>query len=238
MDPDVNTAVPTPPGDIDVVRFGIATRVAHWALAGPFVVLLLSGLTNFLPSVKALQLGGERFFATLHVVTGFGALVAVVVLVLPQLTRATARADLLELARFRLDDYLWLQHQVLTAAGMVSRPPAVGKFNGGQKVNAALSFGATAVLLGTGLILGINFVSKRFFTAAFVESLFPWHTWVALAFIPVLAGHIYLAVVNPATRESLRAITTGSVRRAWAARHHAAWLARLDAASAARSERP
>ncbi len=230
MDPDVVAMGPIPRGELDVARFGVATRLAHWALAGPFVVLLLSGLTNFAPSVKALQLGGERFFATLHVITGFGALAAIVVLVLPQLARASSRADFLEMARFRLNDYLWLQHQVLTAAGMRSVAPPVGKFNGGQKVNAALSFGATTVLLGTGLILGISFVSKRFFTAAFVESVFPWHTWVALAFIPVLAGHLYLAVVNPATRESLRAITTGRVRRAWAARHHGAWLSRLEAA--------
>ncbi|MFN8638556.1 MAG: hypothetical protein U0360_03660 [Dehalococcoidia bacterium] len=54
-------------------------------------------------------------------------------------------------------------------------------------------------------------------------------TPAALAFIPVLLGHLYLAIVNPSTRESLRAITTGNVRRAWAARHHGAWLARLEA---------
>lgn len=225
MDPDV---VEDPP-DL-VTRFEVSTRIAHWALAGPFVVLLLSGLTNFFPTLKATQFAGERLFATLHVLTGFGALAAIVLLVLPQLARASARADLREIARVRLDDYLWFQHQLITATGGRSRPPAVRKFNAGQKANAALSFGATAVLLGTGTILGINFFSKRFFSAEFVESLFPWHTWVSLLFIPVLLGHLYLAIVNPSTREALRAITVGRVRRGWAAHHHGAWLAEVEAA--------
>jgi formate dehydrogenase gamma subunit len=142
-----------------------------------------------------------------------------------------ARADLRAITRLSVRDYLWVQHAVLMVSGQPSRPPAVGKFNAGQKANALLSFGATAALLGTGLILGINYVSKKVFTADFVESVFPLHTWVALLFTPVLLGHLYLALVNPSTRESLRAITRGRVRRDWAARHHGGWLAEVDAAT-------
>lgn len=211
-----------------MLRFEVPTRVVHWALAGPFVVLLLSGLTNFFPTLKATQLAGERVFATLHVVTGFGALAAVLFLVVPQLWRASALVDLRALAHVRLDDYLWLQHQILAATGAASRGPAVGKFNAGQKLNALLSLGATAALLGTGTVLGINFYTKSVFSADFVESLFPWHTWISLLFIPVLLGHLFLAVVNPSTRESLWGITTGRVRREWAAHHHGAWLAEVE----------
>jgi formate dehydrogenase subunit gamma len=218
-----------------VVRFEVPTRIVHWSLAGPFLVLLLSGLTNFFPALKATQFAGERVFALLHVVTGFGAVAAVIVLVLPQLARASARADLAELARVRLDDYLWLQHQLLSVAGMASRPPRVRKFNAGQKLNALLSAGATAGLLGTGIVLGVNFFSKEYFTAVFVESVFPWHTWLSLLFIPVLIGHLYLALVHRSTREALHAITSGRVRRAWAAHHHAAWLVQQDADRAAQS---
>lgn len=225
MDPDLAGGA----GSEDVTRFEWPTRLAHWVLAGPFVVLLLSGLTNYFPTLKATQLGGERLFALLHVVTGFGALAAIFVIVLPMLARRSARADLEAMAAVGVDDYLWFQHGVLTATGQRSVAPPVGKFNAGQKVNAALSFGATALLMGTGVILGINFFSKRFFSAEFVESLFPVHTWVALLFIPVLLGHLYLAIVHPSTREALRGITGGRVRRAWASHHHPAWLAQLEA---------
>lgn len=237
MDPDLGAVAGVAPvagragggPSEDVTRFEWPTRVAHWVLAGPFVVLLLSGLTNYFPTLKATQFAGERVFALLHVVTGFAALAAIVVIVLPLLVRRSARADLEAVARLGVDDYLWFQHAALTAGGQPSIPPPVRKFNAGQKVNAYLSLGATALLMGTGVILGVNYFSKRFFTAEFVESVFPWHTWVALLFIPVLLGHLYLATVHPSTREALRGITGGRVRRSWAARHHPAWLAELEA---------
>ena len=41
--------------------------------------------------------------------------------------------------------------------------------------------------------------------------------------VPLVVGHLYLALVHPATRHSLRGITLGTVRRDWARRHHADW---------------
>jgi formate dehydrogenase gamma subunit len=213
---------------LDVVRFERPTRIVHWVLAAPFVLLLLTGLTNFVPRLKATQFADERLFAWAHVILGFASVAAVVLVVLPQLGSRAARADLRAITRLSVRDYLWVQHAVLMLTAQPSRPPAVGKFNAGQKGNALLSFGATAALLGTGLILGVNYISKRVFTAEFVESVFPLHTWVALLFIPVLLGHLYLALVNPSTRESLRAITRGRVRRDWAAHHHDGWIAEVD----------
>jgi len=226
VDPDVGSGTPTDP---EVVRFERPTRIVHWVLAAPFLLLLLTGLTNFVPGLKATEFAGERLFGWAHVLLGFATVAAVLVVVLPQLSSRAARADLRAITRIGLRDYLWLQHSALTLAGAASRPPPVGKFNAGQKANALLSLGATGALLGTGLILGVNYVSKRVFAADFVESVFPWHTWTALLFIPPLVGHLYLALINPSTRESFRAITRGRVRRSWAAQHHGAWLTEVDA---------
>jgi hypothetical protein len=41
--------------------------------------------------------------------------------------------------------------------------------------------------------------------------------------VVLLVGHLYLAVINPATRHSLRGITVGTVREDWAALHHTKW---------------
>ncbi|MEZ4501394.1 MAG: cytochrome b/b6 domain-containing protein [Dehalococcoidia bacterium] len=217
----------TAESDAMVRRFEVPTRLVHWLLAAPFVLLLLTGLTNFEPGLKATQVGGVRVFAWLHVVIGFAALGGAV-LALLQLSRRSARTDLEALADVSLDDYLWFQHEAITLAGGRSIGPRVGKFNAGQKVNAVVSAGATVALLGTGIVLGINYVSKSVFDASFVESVFPWHTTIALLFIPVLLGHLYLAVLNPSTRESLQGITRGIVRRDWARRHHPAWLDDLE----------
>ncbi len=210
----------------DVERFGWPTRVAHWTLAVPFLLLLLTGLTNFWPQLKAVQVADVRLFAWLHVVLGFGTLAAIAVVILPLLLRRSARADLFELLDARRSDYLWARHHALRLVGMASSSPSVGKFNAGQKANTIISGLATVALMGTGIILGINYVTKDVFSVTFVERIFPWHTLIALLVTPVVLGHLYLALIHPGSRESQRGITRGGVRRDWAQRHHGGWLRR------------
>ena len=211
-----------PPAD-RVRRFDLPTRLVHWALAVPFLLLLLTGLTNYAPRLKALHLGGARLFAWAHVVLGF-AMLAVAVLVLLALLRSRSlRADANAMADLRDDDARWLRHYALRLLGVASAAPPAAKFNAGQKLNALISSLATVGLLGTGLILGINCISKRVFDTNFVADVFPWHTVLALAMIPVVLGHLYLALLHPSTRASLRGILTGTVDRTWARRHHPAW---------------
>lgn len=211
-----------------VRRFDAGTRLVHWGLAIPFLLLLLTGLTNYWPELKTVHLGGARLFAWAHVVLGFGMVGIAAVFLVTALPRRAVREDARQLAEVGLDDYLWLQHQGLRLVSESSDPPPVRKFNAGQKLNALASAVVTAGLLGTGVILGVNFISKTVFAVDVVEPMFRWHTRLALLFAPVLAGHVYLAVVHPSTRESLRGMTRGVVRREWARRHHDAWVAELE----------
>jgi Tfp pilus assembly protein PilF len=48
----------------------------------------------------------------------------------------------------------------------------------------------------------------------------------------LLLGHLWLALIWPATRPALRGITLGSVRRDWAAEHHPKWDATPEPTSA------
>ena len=41
----------------------------------------------------------------------------------------------------------------------------------------------------------------------------------------LLVGHLYLALIHPATRQALRGITLGTVDAQWAERHHPKWAA-------------
>ena len=209
-----------------IPRFDLGARLAHWLLAVPFVLLMATGLTNFAPRLKAYQVADVRLFAWLHVVLGFVMLGAAVIVLLSLLPRRAVRRDAEELANFGVDDYLWVQHQVLRATGQASRPPPVGKFNAGQRINALISALATVALLGTGLVLGVNYTTKEVFEVDFVEPMFRWHTLLSLLVLPIVLGHIYLAMLHPSTRESLRGITLGVVRRDWAQRHHPAWAPR------------
>jgi len=211
-----------------VRRFGPGARLLHWGLAVPFLLLILTGLTNFWPEVKALHIGGSRVFAWLHVVIGFAMLAEVPILV-ALLLRRPVRRDIGELGRADAADLRWLDHAVAVALGSPSQPPAVGKFNGGQKLNTMIVIVATVALLGTGAVLGINYVSKSVFSVFFVADIFRWHTLLAFLVLPVVVGHLYLALIHPSTREALRGITLGVVRRDWAQRHHPAWYAEVTA---------
>lgn len=223
-----------PPRGEFIARFSLSTRLAHWGLAIPFLLLLLTGITNYWPRLKAAQVADVRIFAWLHVVLGFAMVGILVWVLLALLPRRAVRGDVRELARADLDDYLWLQHQGLRAVGEHSVAPPVRKFNAGQKLNALASVVFTVGLVLTGVVLGVNYTSKEVFSVDFVEPLFVWHTRLALLFVPILFGHVYLALLHPSTRESLRGMTLGVVRGDWARRHHPAWAASDDA----RTEEP
>jgi formate dehydrogenase subunit gamma len=198
-------------------------RIAHWALAITFLLLLLTGFTNYVPELKAMEVSGGRLWGWVHVVLGFLTLGLSVVIVLSLFVSRSLRKEVRELSTVTLDDYLWLQQQGLRLTGESAPAPPVGKYNAGQKVNAVASAVGTAGLLGTGAVLGVNYFSKSVLGADFVANLFPWHTLLAIAMVPLVVGHIYLAAIRPSTREALRGMTVGVVRREWARRHHPAW---------------
>lgn len=211
-----------PPGFVR--RFDLPSRLIHWSLAVPFLLLLLTGLTNFEPRLKALEVEGFRLFAWAHVVLGF-TMVAIAPAVLLALLRSrTLRAEAAALADLTAADQRWLEHRARALLGAREAEPPAGRFNAGQKLNALASAAATAALLVTGVVLGVNYVQKEILAVGTVNAVFPWHTLLSLATIPLVLGHIYLATLHPGTREALRGITRGVVRRDWAARHHPAWV--------------
>jgi formate dehydrogenase subunit gamma len=50
------------------------------------------------------------------------------------------------------------------------------------------------------------------------------HDWGTLILMFLVAGHLYLAVLHPATRHALRGMTLGDVDEEWARQHHATWV--------------
>ena len=55
------------------------------------------------------------------------------------------------------------------------------------------------------------------------------HDWGTLILMCLVAGHLYLAVLHPATRHALRGMTLGDVDEDWARKHHAKWVEREPA---------
>lgn len=200
-----------------LVRFDFVERVVHWVNAVLFGVLILTGAALYLEPIGAL-IGRRALVEEIHLYAGLG-LPAPVILALCGPWGRSLRADLARFNRWTATDRRWMR-AVLRSRPERRRQMAelrVGKFNAGQKLNAAFLAGAGLVMLGTGVIM-------RWYR--------PWpldwrtgatfvHDWLALAVGVTIIGHVIMAVRD---RDALRSMVTGTISVAWAKRHAASWL--------------
>lgn len=205
-----------------VPRFSATERTLHWIHATAFFILLGTGLMLYLPNLSE-AVGRRPLLKNIHVYTA----VAWAILLVATFAfgdREGVRRTAHEINLFDEDDRLWLRR----------RPRPQGRFNAGQKLNTAVtaSFAILFAVSGTLLWLGERDSTFRF------ASTITLHDTLTYASIVLVTGHLYLALIYPATRESLRGITTGSVRYDWARRHHPKWIAaRAEAAAQKMDER-
>jgi formate dehydrogenase subunit gamma len=189
-----------------VPRFSRAERLLHWVNALGFFFLLATGLILYLPRLSVL-VSRRQLIQSLHFWSGvgwLGALAVVIVLGGRRLLR-TAR----ELDTFDRDDLRWLR----------GRKVPQGRFNAGQKINAVLTAAFTILFGVSGLLLWFGEQNTRYRFASTVVL----HDGVMYVSLALLVGHLYLALIHPATRHALRGMTLGDVRVEWATRHHAKW---------------
>ncbi|HVE93900.1 MAG TPA: cytochrome b/b6 domain-containing protein [Acidimicrobiales bacterium] len=196
------------------MRFDRVERWVHWTQAVLFLVLFATAAALYIPGVSEL-VGRRELVKNVHVLAGVVLPLPVTVGALGRRGRAL-RADLGRADRFTPHDWAWLR-SFGRARGL-----RTGKFNAGQKLNAAFTGGSILVMLATGAVMRWYepFPLSWRTGATFV------HDVVAAALFVTVAGHIVLASRDP---ESLGAMKRGGfVSRAWAARHAPAWLDELD----------
>ena len=189
-------------------RFDRTERWLHWATATLVGVLVTTGTVLYWGELSSI-FGRRTLFKEIHVIAGL-CLPIPFLLALPGRRGRALRRDLGVLNRFSADDIRWLRSR--------GADPTVrlGKFNPGQKLNAAFVAAALVTLLATGLVL-------RFFSpfplawrtgATFV------HDWTALALGLAITGHVWLAVSDP---DALRGMVSGSVPAWWARQNRPRW---------------
>ena len=199
-----------------IKRFTRTERAAHWLLAVTFFVMLFTGLCL---SVSAFEGILDRPTAKAwHIWSAVALAAGLVLLALLGNRRALARSAR-EMDRFDRDDGAWLRG----APGRVwngGAAPPQGRFNAGQKLNSAVIGGLMLAMYATGFLLwyGERDTAYRFAGTVMV------HDWGTLILMFLVAGHLYFAVINPATRHSLRGMTTGDVDESWARKHHPKWV--------------
>jgi formate dehydrogenase subunit gamma len=190
-----------------VRRFSRTERAVHWVHASAFLVLLASGLVLYLPSL-AVAVGRRPLVKEVHLLTAL-AWAAALVAVLLVGDRRGLRTTVRELDAFDADDRRWL----------LGRRAPQGRFNAGQKLNVALTAAFAVLFAVSGVLLWLGERDTRFR----FDSTIVLHDVIAYLSVALLVGHLYLAVINPATRHALRGMTVGTVREDWAREHHPKW---------------
>jgi formate dehydrogenase subunit gamma len=209
---------------VEVRRYGPWTRANHWLTAGCLILLLISGLGFFHPSLYFLTglFGGGQTARAIHPWIGVVLFVSFFLLFV-RMVRLNLPAR---------EDGAWLAQAKDVVTGNEERLPELGKYNPGQKI----VFWAMTILIVVLIVTGVM-MWERYFgdlvsiptrrIATFVHSI------AAILIICTWIFHVYAAIW---TRGTLRAMTRGTVTGGWAWRHHRKWLrelARLDRAGPA-----
>jgi formate dehydrogenase subunit gamma len=198
-------------GEPPILRFDRVERAVHWVNASLFGILMLTGAALYAGPISAL-VGNRELVRTLHVWSGLLLPVPLVLAVLGRRGKRL-RTDLGRLNRWTGDDARWFRRRH-------RREVALGKFNPGQKLNAAFIAGAIVVMLGTGAIMKwFSHFPLDWRTGATFA-----HDWFALGIWVAVLGHIAFALRDG---DALESMLNGSVPARWARKKAPLWYDEL-----------
>jgi formate dehydrogenase subunit gamma len=216
------TAYDLEPGDqvhagdpVTVDRYTAGARVNHWITATSLVLLALSGLALFHPSLFFLTglFGGGQWTRAIHPWIG-----VLLFFSFAGLFIRFWRANL-----WKSEDGTWLARLRDVLAGNDEKLPEVGKYNAGQK---AVFWGMSILiitLITSGFVIWEQYFSE-YTTINQKRIAVLIHALAAVVIICVWIVHVYAAIW---VRGTIGAMTRGRVTGGWAWRHHRKWLREL-----------
>jgi formate dehydrogenase subunit gamma len=194
-----------------IERFDRIERAVHWTTAVLVGILIATGAVLYMGELEAI-VGRRDLVRDIHVAAGLGLPFPILLGLLAPSGRGLRR-DFTRLNRWSRDDRRWWRRAERNSVQL-------GKFNPGQKLNAAFLGGALVVMLMSGSIM-------RFFWP-FPDS---WrtgatsvHDWFALGIGISLIGHVMFATRDPVAMHAMR---SGPVPEPWARNHWPLWHAEV-----------
>jgi formate dehydrogenase subunit gamma len=195
-----------------IVRYSLEERLNHWVVAGSFLLLAISGLALFHPSLFWLSnlTGGGTWTRILH--PFIGVLMALSFFGLAsKLWRCNIMTDA---------DRQWLRQMKDMLEEHEEKLPEVGRYNGGQKMLFKLMVVTVALLAVTGFVLWRPYFAPLF-PVPLIRAAALLHAVSAFALIVGFIVHIYATFWVKGT---LRAMLLGTVTHRWAKHHHPGWF--------------
>jgi formate dehydrogenase subunit gamma len=195
-----------------IVRYTPNDRTNHWITALTFVLLAVSGLSLFHPSLFWLSaiLGGGQWTRILHPFIGIVMAVSFFVFAARFWRHNTLDRD----------DRQWLRQIGDVLANREDELPEIGRYNAGQKLLFFVMVICVVLLLASGIVIW-----RRYFSASFsigtIRLAAVVHAVAAFVLIAGIIVHVYAAIW---VKGSVRAMTRGTVTLGWARKHHPKWF--------------
>ncbi len=200
-------------------RFSTAQLLAHLLVAVTFFAMLWTGLCLYFPALTEVMnrpLAKQwHLYSAIALGVGLVLLIAVRPRDFGKMVRETDTLD--------EDDIAWLRggpRRLFDHDGA----PDQGWWNAGQKLAASVTMGLMVVLAITGVLLWLGERNTAFRFGGTVDV----HDLATILIVILTCGHLYLALLHPATRAATRGIVTGDVDRDWARRNHARWVREVE----------
>ncbi|SOE74409.1 formate dehydrogenase, gamma subunit [Burkholderia sp. OK233] len=195
-----------------IVRYSPNERTNHWITAITFVLLALSGLALFHPSMFWLTalFGGGQWTRILHPFVGVVMFVSFLILAL----------------RFWHHNYLdksdiqWLRQIDDVLANREDKLPEIGRYNAGQKLLFFVMAACLVLLLASGIVIWRRYFSF-YFPIDVIRLAAVVHAIAAFVLIVGIVVHVYAALW---VKGSIGAMVRGTVTLGWARKHHPRWF--------------
>ncbi|NDH61361.1 MAG: formate dehydrogenase subunit gamma [Alphaproteobacteria bacterium] len=195
-----------------VSRYTAVARINHWITAVSLILLALSGMALFHPSLYFLTylFGGGQITRAVHPWIGVVLGVSFLGLFIRFFT----------LNFWNRDDTIWMKNLGSVINNKEEGLPELGKYNAGQKL---VFWGQSILIL---LLLGSGFVLWDTYFASYTtidqkRLSAVVHALCAIGAILIWIVHVYAAIWVKGT---LSAMTRGSVSGGWAWKHHRKWF--------------
>ena len=195
-----------------IVRYTPNERTNHWITAISFVLLALSGLALFHPSMFWLTalFGGGQWTRILHPFVGIVMFVSFMILALRFWHHNYLDAD----------DVQWLRQINDVLTNREDRLPEIGKYNAGQKLLFFVLVLCLLMLLLSGIVIWRAYFAF-YFPIEVVRIAAVIHAVSAFVLICSIIVHIYAAIW---VKGSIGAMVRGTVTLGWARKHHPKWF--------------
>lgn len=202
-----------------IERYRPAERAYHWFVAISFVLLALSGLALFHPAFFFFShlLGGGTWSRILHPFIG----------VLLTLSFGWLAIRFWNSNRMTAADRAWLRRMRDVIANRDAGLPEAGRYNAGQKLLFRILVLTILLLLASGVVIWQPWFTPLF-PVGFVRLAVVVHALSAFLAIAAILVHVYAALW---VKGSIRAMTRGTVSRAWAMQHHPGWYREVNKGS-------